>query len=109
MSSYYSIEFDFEQAKKQASVLDEIANDLNTLTTNKFDTTMQSLSSNWKGDSATAYLKKGVTLQSYMKNSAKDLNTVANNIRTVARKIYEAEMEAKRIAEERERKRATKN
>jgi WXG100 family type VII secretion target len=105
MSSYYSIEFDFEQAKNQAKIIDEIASDLNTLTNSKFDSTMQTLSSNWKGESANAYMKKGVTLQSYMKTSARDLNTVANNIRIVARRIYEAEMEAKRIAEAAERAR----
>ncbi|BCN29978.1 WXG100 family type VII secretion target [Anaeromicropila herbilytica] len=108
MSSYSSIEFDFAKALSQANEIDEIARDLNTLASNKFDTTMQSLSSNWKGDSANKYLKKGVTLQTYMGTSVKNLNTVADNIRAVAKRIYEAEMEAKRIAEARERSHKSK-
>lgn len=101
MSSYASIEFDFAKAKQQANEIDEIANELSLLSNQKFEDTMQMLSSNWKGDSATSYLKKGVTLQSYITSSARNLNTVADNIRIVARKIYEAEMEAKRLAERR--------
>ena len=95
-----SIEFDFELAKKQADQLDTLAAELSKLSTKSFDSTLQSLSSNWKGNSATAYLNKGATLQTRMNTTVKNMGAVAGNIRTIARIIYEAEQAAKREAEE---------
>jgi uncharacterized protein YukE len=102
MSSYASIEFDFAKACQQAEQLEALAGKLLNLSNDKFQGTMQQLSLNWKGESAAAYQKKGAVLQNSMALTAKDVNKVAANIRTVARNIYEAEMEAKRIAEQRE-------
>lgn len=96
-----NIEFDFQKAIKQAEQLEDISSELKKLSNNKFENTLSRLSSNWKGDSANAYLKKGKKLQTNIGNTAKDLNTVANNIRNIAKTIYNAEMAAKRVAEER--------
>ncbi|MBE5961764.1 MAG: PPE domain-containing protein [Lachnospiraceae bacterium] len=95
-----SIEFDFELANKQAEQLDALAAELGKLSTKSFDSTLQSLSSNWKGDSATAYLNKGAALQTRMNTTVKNMGTVAGSIRTIAKIIYEAELAAKREAEE---------
>ena len=102
MSSRRTIEFDFRLAKQKANELDEIAENLQNLSNNKFNNTMQNLSASWKGESASLYLSKGQMLQEDIINTSKNLRQVASTIRTVAKRIYEAEMEALRIAEERD-------
>lgn len=102
MSSRRTIEFDFRLAKQKANELDEIAENLQNLSNNKLNNTMQNLSAGWKGESASLYLSKGQTLQEEMIKTSKNLRQVAGTIRTVAKRIYEAEMEALRIAEERD-------
>jgi len=102
MSSRKTIEFDFRLVKQKANELDEIAENLQNLSNNKFNNTMQNLSASWKGESASLYLNKGQTLQKDMIKTSKNLRQVASTIRAVARRIYEAEMEALRIAEERD-------
>ncbi|WP_349943930.1 WXG100 family type VII secretion target [Lacrimispora sp. BS-2] len=102
MSSRRTIEFDFRLAKQKANELDEIAENLQNLSNNKFNNTMQNLSAGWKGESASLYLNKGQILQEDIIKTSKNLREVASTIRAVAKRIYEAEMEALRIAEERD-------
>lgn len=102
MSSRRTIEFDFRLARQKANELDEIAENLQNLSSNRFNNTMQNLSVAWKGESASLYLNKGQTLQEDIITTSKNLRQVASTIRAVARRIYEAEMEALRIAEERD-------
>ena len=101
MASRQSIEFDFNQAKKQADELDSIANNLDNLSKNKFNQSMQTLSQNWKGANAAAYLSKGSALESDISKSASQLHGIASDIRRIAQNIYDTEMEALRMAEER--------
>lgn len=102
MASRESIEFDFKKAKEQAKKLDEVAERLNRLSNQSFGGTMQQLSSVWKGENATLYLNKGDRLQEKMNATAGELQNIASDIRAVARRMYEAEMNALRIAQERE-------
>lgn len=102
MASRESIEFDFKKAKEQAEKLDEVAERLNRLSNKSFSATMQQLSSVWKGENATLYLDKGDSLQEKMNATARELQNIASDIRAVARRMYEAEMNALRIAQERE-------
>lgn len=102
MASRASIEFDFHKAKAQADRLDAVADQLNRLSDHKFGGTMQHLSANWKGENASLYLSKGGKLQGQMNETARELHNIASDIRAVAERIYRAEMEALRIAEQRE-------
>ena len=102
MASKASIEFDFQKAKAQADKLDTIADQLNGLSDHKFGDAMQNLSSNWKGENASLYLDKGGRLQEQMDGTAKELHSIASDIRTIAGRIYAAEMNALKIAEQRE-------
>lgn len=105
MATRESIEFDFNQAKSQADQLDTVADNLGGLARKELYGSMQTLSQNWKGKNADAYLSKGNTLQGEITASASTLHQIASDIRTIARNIYNAEMEALRIAEEREYRR----
>ena len=102
MASRSEIEFDFNQAKRQADRIDGIADDLSRLSQRKLENALQILSSNWKGTNASNYLKKGDRLQGEINGTVNELRSIASAIRTIAQNIYNAEMEALRIAEERE-------
>lgn len=99
MASRATIEFNFKTALKQADKIDEIANNLSMLSRTDFGNALQNLSAGWKGENASMYLSKGSTLQGKMNGTSGSLRAVATDIRTIAKRIYDAEMAALRIAE----------
>lgn len=101
MKSLLSIEFDFRQAIKRAEELEEIAADMKKLADDDLETSLQSLSTAWKGEAASAYLTKGSRLKDKILKSSNDLKKTARTIRSVAKRTYDAEMAAYRIAMER--------
>lgn len=96
-----SINFNFRQAREKAEELENIADDLKRMSSQKLQSSFQNLSSSWKGTNADAYLAKGAALQGDIVGTASQLCTIAATIRQVAQRIYEAEMEALEAAEER--------
>lgn len=102
MATRESIEFNLRQALQQAEKLENISDELRILSKDKLGGSLQTLSQNWKGVNATSYIKKGNTLQTNINSSSSQLREIASTIRTIAWNIYNAEMEALRIAEERE-------
>lgn len=101
MATRGEIEFDFNRAREQADRIDGIADRLSKLSAKEFNNTLQNLSANWKGESALAYLSKGNRLQGEMNSTVNELRSVASDIRTIAKKIYDAEMAVLNIAENR--------
>lgn len=98
MATREKIEFDFRQAIRQADKIDELANNLNGLSNRKFAGSLQNLAAGWKGENASLYLAKGSSLQKKMNGTAGELHTVAADIRTIAKRLYDAEMAALAIA-----------
>lgn len=98
MATREKIEFDFKQALGQADRIDMIADNLSNLSGKEFGGSLENLSANWKGDNASIYMEKGSRLQKQMNDTAKELHAVATDIRTIARRLYDAEMNAWRIA-----------
>ncbi len=101
MKSLLSIEFDFRQSVRRAEELEEIAGDLKKLADEDLETSLQSLSTAWKGEAANDYFAKGSGLKDKILKSSKDLKKTAEAIRNVAKRTYDAEMAAYRIAMER--------
>ena len=101
MASRYQIQMDFNRTKQKAQELDNIANQLARLAGTNFQNTLTALNSDWKGDNATAYIANGYALIENMTDTVGKLRNAANSIRKIAQNIYNAEMEALRIAEER--------
>lgn len=95
------IEMDFRQAKQQADQLEELAARLKDLAGKELQETMQGLSGAWKGESADSYMQKGKRLEENMSSTARKLEQIASTIRMTAQRVYEAEMRAREIAEER--------
>lgn len=102
MASRYQIQMDFSRANQKASDLDNIANDLSRLSGTDLQNTLNSLGNDWKGDNATLYIQKGFSLKENLDETVKSIRNTASTIRSIAKNIYDAEMEALRIAEERE-------
>jgi WXG100 family type VII secretion target len=101
MATRASIEFDYQKAMQDANKVDDIAGRLSALATSKFDSTMQNLAANWKGDNASMYLNKGAKLEDNMKKTAGELRDIASAIRRIAKRVREAELKALEIAESR--------
>lgn len=101
MANRQQIQFDFNRAKQKANELEAVANELRNLSRTNLQNTLNSLGGNWKGDNASAYIRKGAALQEKLNMTESSLRKSADTIRTIAKNIYDAEMEALRIAEER--------
>lgn len=102
MASRERIEMDFTRATQKANELDGIADKLSKLADTDLQNTLDGLNNDWKGDNAGEYIKKGFALKENMDKTVKGIRDTAGTIRTVAKNIYDAEMEALCIAEERE-------
>lgn len=101
MSTRWQIEFDFEQAKRQAQKLDDVADRLEDLARKKVETARQELPSYWEGNSARAFQGKQQELEDAILKSAEELHGEAEKIRAIALSIYRAEMRALEIARRR--------
>ncbi len=93
-ATLFSIQMDFNKAKAQASQLEQIASGIERLAKNDMENCMAGVSANWKGGSASLYVKKGRQLAQEMKKSAAELRKVASTIRKVAQNTYNAERSA---------------
>lgn len=100
--SLHAIEMDFDRALRQARQLDEVAQNMENLVSKKMEDTFHVLGQNWTGDNSLKYIGKGKQLETKISKTAKDITQVADAIREIARNVYEAEMEAWRIAHERD-------
>ncbi|MCI8785327.1 MAG: hypothetical protein HFI84_01560 [Eubacterium sp.] len=97
----YSIQMDFQKAKTQANKLEKIARDINRIANNEIPSCMRTVSSNWKGDNARAYVNKGQRAEENLSSIAGSLNQTANTIRIIAQNTYNAEKEALDLAKKR--------
>lgn len=89
MASKEKMETDFQIAMAQADKIDEITERLSAVSRKKLGSTLQDLSVGWKGENASAYLRKGAKLQGRINNSSMELHNIAEDIRSSARRMYE--------------------
>lgn len=101
MKTRAQIQFDFDQAMRRANEIDELGADLSKIARKDMENTQAELLAAWKGDSARLFQSKANKLQTQVNRTAAELNGIADSIRIIARIIYEAEMEALRIATQR--------
>ena len=97
MKSSTQIRFDFQNAKNQANKLDELADNLEQQVVRKMSDTAQQLRAAWSGQSASRYLAKQAELQQEVVETVRALREIAEEIRRIAKRVYDAEMEALRI------------
>lgn len=101
MKSRYQIRFDFQNAISQARKLDDLADRLERTVVRRMDDVASDLHAAWKSDSANRYIQKEQELKGSIKDTVDELRCIADDIRTIARRIYDAEMRALRIAQQR--------
>lgn len=98
MATFYSIQMDFSEAKRQANSLDEIAQNLRLIVDGTMQESMTHISSNWRGENSKKFIQKQQTVTENIKRRADELERIAEQIRLAAKRIYEAEMEALQVA-----------
>ncbi|MCD8347694.1 MAG: hypothetical protein LUD16_07020 [Lachnospiraceae bacterium] len=98
MSTASTIQINFNNAKKQASELETIAGELKQLANNDLEDTLNSVAQYWESDNATAYIKKGNTVQQDILDISTQLTKTATSIRKIAKITYDAEMAALNLA-----------
>lgn len=97
----YTIEMDFQNAKKQADELEQVARSLSTLAEGHFQSCISGIAACWKGENAAAFCKKGSIVGSNIKDSADQLKHAADAIRQMAENTYHAEKTNYEIAQRR--------
>ena len=101
MKSTQQIWFDFDQARKRADEIDEIAEHVRRVSKDHMEDTLSVLPYGWKGDSANKFTGKARRLQTEISKTDTELNDIADTIRTIARIVYDAEMDAWEVANQR--------
>lgn len=101
MKTSAQIKLNYREAIQQADELDTLASKVRSTANDKVEQSMQLLSSGWKGNNATEFLRKYGELKQQIMDSAKELNSIADDIRRTAKIVYNAEMTALQIAQTR--------
>ena len=101
MGSLSEINFNYEQAMRQARTLEELAEKITNASERDMGDILNDVNSAWKSDNSAQYLKKGQKVKEDMLTTAENVERIAATIKTIAARIREAELEAWRIANER--------
>ncbi len=98
MKTQQQIQFDHTLALSQAKQLENLSREMGSVT-RSVNIAMQDLSSAWKGESASAYLRKGEQVKNNIARISSDMQTIAEEIRATANRVYQTELNAVRIAQ----------
>ena len=96
----HMIDLDYQKALRQADRLDEAVKDIKRERT-KLKECRTRISSAWKGENATAYLKKVQIVENDLATMEKNIRDTAATIRKIAKTTYEAEKKALALAKAR--------
>ena len=100
----YEITFNYQKAMNQAAELKAIASSLKKVGETQLAECLGKISKNWLGSNSEDFVAKGKKMETKIEKSSKSITLTAGAIETMAKNIYNAEMEALRIARERENK-----
>ena len=96
--SRWQIYMDLQRAKDQADKLYEAASSISG-EADRFETCMSEVKHAWEGENAAKFTNKMGQVSEDLVKMAKKLEETADTIRKNAERIYNAEMEAKRLAD----------
>lgn len=99
MASESEIRLNYEESLRKAREMEDIASELRQNANGELDQALAQLSQGWKGEGADAYMQKGAALREKILESAKDLEHTAEAVKTMAKRLYDAEMAAYRLAQ----------
>lgn len=98
VKSNAQIMMDFNKARSQATKLENAAASIRR-ESRRFTECRSDVAASWTGDNATKFTSKMGLVSEDLNTIAANLEKAADTIRKNAKTIYDAEMEAKRIAE----------
>lgn len=98
---YTSIQIDFDEAYALAKRLEDCAEEMKRLAVQRMENALSEMAAGWKGESAAAYFAKAETTKEAIISTSEKLGSIASSIRRQAKRTYDAEMAALRLAEER--------
>lgn len=100
MSTEYQIKADYNSANQTAAEMESIAGSLSNMANSDLDGALLALKNIWKGENAERFIQKGDSVKSQILTTAKELRNSARELREAAKSVYNAEMEALRLAAE---------
>ena len=95
------IYYNYISANRQANELDNIARKLKYSAEKYLINKQTNLDRNWDGDASVVFFNKESSIGNKMLTESASLREVANSIRGIAKRTYEAEMKALELAEKR--------
>ncbi len=94
MKTAFQIRMDFNKANRQAAELDDLAEKIKRIGTNKLGDALNEVRASWTGENASMFIQKGNLVGNQLVNHSKNLRNTAATIRRIAKRIYDAEMAA---------------
>lgn len=95
------LEIDFNKANRQAEQLEGIANELKRISNNNMESIINNISANWQCSSSSEFCNKGRVVKGNISDTATQLQNIANSIRRIAKRTYDAEKRIQEIANSR--------
>lgn len=102
--SRIQIEMNYKKAIDQAKELERIAQNLTTQANGTYGNALSALAGNWKGTSADTYQTKANKVKNDVLKTAKELGEAAATIRSIAKRIRDADLKALEVAQRSSRK-----
>ncbi len=96
-----TIEFEFNRAIENANRLQEIADEIKSLSSSEIESAFETIRAGWEGESSVLFLSKGELLGQKVSEVADDVRKAADSIRRIAKKLYDAEKAVVEIAKSR--------
>ena len=101
MSSLSEIHFNYSRAVRQADQLEGVSHRLSSLAEGNMEYILTEVSRAWRSDSTPHYIQKGQKVKEDIKTTSNNLYKIAKAIREIAERVRDAELEAWRVAHER--------
>lgn len=92
------IELDFRNARRQAEILEELAQKLKRLSGNEYGDDVETVRRCWQGENADILVKKMQDFQKTLDKSARDLDRAGKAVYKIAKTSYDADRTAEAIA-----------
>ena len=95
------IEFDYNKIAKNAGELEELSARAKNIAGKEISESLTAISGSWESEGASVFLTNADKLKNDIEKTAVKIEKIAYEIRNKAKRLYDAEMEAEKIAETR--------
>ena len=100
MRTLSEINFNYDRAIQQAERLDTVSARLGRVAGEDMEDILNGVYQAWRSASSAGYLRKAQKVETDLQTASDNLKKIANSIRAIAEQVREAELEARRIANE---------